>query len=165
MLTAEKIIEIFGMVPLVPEGGFITVTDTSDIIIPKEALPERYNEDKPATGSILFLVTPESFSRMHWLPTDETYHFYMGDAVEQLQLREDGTGKIIRMSHDIENGDAVQSVAPANGWHGTRLVEGGKWALLGTAMAPAYTDSDYIDGTELDIEKYPEFKAEILRRL
>lgn len=164
-MTPEQIIEIFGMVPLVPEGGYIAVTNTSDIIIPKEALPERYIDDKPVVGTVLILLTKDAFSRMHFLPTDEMYHFYMGDAVEQLQLLPDGTGKIIKMGHDIANGEAVQALVPANSWHGTRLVEGGEWALVGAVMAPGFTDSDYIDGTELDIEKYPEFKEEILKRL
>lgn len=102
---------------------------------------------------------------MHQLPTDEVYHFYLGDPVEQLQLLPDGTGKIIRYGHDILAGEKVQDVVPADAWHGTRLVEGGEWALMGTTMAPAWDDSDYTDGVRKYLtDKWSEFESEIKER-
>jgi predicted cupin superfamily sugar epimerase len=164
MITAEKIIELYDMKPLLPEGGYIQLGHFSDIILPKEILPSRYTTDKRISGSILYLITEDSFSRMHFLPTDEIYHFYLGDGVEQLQLWEDGSGHIIKMGHDIFNGELLQSVAPANCWHGTRLTHGGKFALLGTTMSPAFTDDDYIDGVRQDlIKRYPDFADEIIK--
>jgi predicted cupin superfamily sugar epimerase len=166
MLTAKQIIEILGMQPLVPEGGYIKVLDSSGFIIKKENLPERYTSDKPVCSTILYLITKDTFSRMHRLPTDEIYHFYMGDAVEQLQLFEDGTGKTVRLGHDLANGELVQSVAPASCWQGSKLAEGGEYALMGTTMAPAYTDDDYTDGVkEYLVKKYPMFEHEIMERL
>jgi uncharacterized protein len=165
MLTAKQIIEKFEMEPLRIEGGFIKVVDVSDEIIRKDALPSRYDVDKPIYGTILYLITPDSFSKMHFLPTDEVYHFYLGDPVEQLQLLEDGTGRIVRLGQDILNGECVQSIAPANAWHGSRLVEGGSFALMGTTMAPAYSENEYIHGVRQTlIEKFPEFKQAIIDR-
>ncbi|MDR1893512.1 MAG: cupin domain-containing protein [Spirochaetales bacterium] len=164
-MTAEQIIDRFKMVPLEPEGGFISVSYTSGILIPKEALPARYSEPKALCGAILYLITPERGSRMHRLPTDELYHFYLGDPVEQLRLFEDGTGRIVRLGPDILRGQEVQSLAPANCWQGTRLAEGGKFALLGTTMAPAWTEGDYEDGLRAELAaRYPEFEEEIIRR-
>jgi predicted cupin superfamily sugar epimerase len=149
----------------VPEGGFIQLGHFSDITLPKEALPSRYTTDKRISGSILYLITEKSYSRMHFLPTDEIYHFYLGDAVEQLQLWEDGSGHLVRLGQDIVNGDLLQSVAPANCWHGTRLIPGGKFALMGTTMSPAFTEDDYIDGVQKDlINRYPDFAEEIIKR-
>lgn len=166
MLTAKQIIEILDMEPLVPEGGFIKTLDFSGFIIKKENLPKIYSSDKPICSTILYLITKDTFSRMHRLPTDEIYHFYMGDPVEQLQLFENGNGRIIRLGQDIANGELVQSIAPANCWQGSRLAEGGEYALMGTTMAPAYTDDDYMDGVkEYLVEKYPMFEREIIERL
>lgn len=165
MLTAKEIIDLYKMRPLLPEGGYIKEFYFSDITIQKECLPKRYTENKHLCGTILYLITEESFSRMHFLPTDEIYHFYMGDPVEQLQLLPDGSGRLITLGQDIVNGEQLQGIAPANCWHGTRLKQGGKYALLGTTMAPAYTDGDYIDGTEELIEKWPAFEQEIRKRL
>jgi predicted cupin superfamily sugar epimerase len=153
------------MVPLTPEGGYISNTFTSDILIKKEALPPRYKGPKAVCGAILYLITGDSFSRMHLLPTDEIYHFYLGDPVEQLRLFEDGTGKIVRLGSDFLNGQEPQTIVPANCWQGTRLATGGEFALLGTTMAPAFTAEDYLDGVREElIRLYPQFEAEIIRR-
>jgi predicted cupin superfamily sugar epimerase len=165
MLTVEQIIEALDMKPLLPEGGYVKVSYNSDLVIKKDHLPKRYAGDKPICGAILYLITGDTFSRMHSLPTDEIYHFYMGDGVEQLQLLEDGSGRIVRMGHNILKGELIQALAPAHCWQGTRLAEGGTFALLGTTMAPAYTDDDYSDGSrERLIQLYPRFEGEILAR-
>jgi len=162
-LTADQIIKLYDMAPLLPEGGYIKVIKTSETIIKKEHLPDKYTSDKPIYGTILFLITQDSFSKLHFLPTDGVYHFYLGDPVEQLQLFKDGSGRIIRMGHDILNGELIQSIAPADAWHGTRLLSGGKFALVGTTMSPGYTDNDYIHGSAKKlIERYPKFEKEIL---
>lgn len=164
-MTAEEIIKRFDMVPLLPEGGYIRQTFLSGTNIGASALPEHYGRDKLFYSTILFLVTKNTFSRMHTLPTDEVYHFYSGDPVSQLQLAPDGTGKLITLGNDILRGEELQALVPAHYWQGTRLLPGGEWALLGTTMAPAYDDADYTDGVREElIKKYPRFENEIIER-
>ena len=137
------------MRPLPKEGGFFCEGQRNGNI----------------SSTILFLITKDSFSRMHMLPKEEVYHFYMGDTVEQLQLLPDGAGKIVRLGHDIFNGDLPQLTVPAGCWQGTCLTDGGEWALMGTTMAPAWDDSDYTDGIRKDlILRWPEFENEIQKR-
>ncbi len=163
MLRVEEIIDLFDMRPLEPEGGYIAVTNMSDIVVDKDCLPERYTEDKPVCGAILYLMTGDAFSHMHYLPTDEIYHFYLGDPVEQLVLLPDGTGEVRTLGQDVLNGQLVQAVVPAGSWHGSKLAPGGTLALVGTTMGPAYTDSDYIHGERAElIGKYPVFEKEII---
>ena len=102
---------------------------------------------------------------MHRLPTEEIFHFYLGDPVEMLQLSADGSGRVIRMGQDILHGEEVQITVPRNTWQGTRLVPGGKWALLGTSMAPGFLPQDYEDGDRaLLTAQYPQFR-ELLAHL
>ena len=165
MITAQQIIETLGMEPLVPEGGYIKIFHIADLVLQRKCLPVEYRCEKSICGTILYLVTKDSFSRMHKLPTDEIYHFYLGDPVEQLQLWPDGSGHIVRLGQDILAGEKLQSIAPAQCWHGTRLAPGGEFALMGTTMAPAYTDDDYTDGVrEQLIGSYPDFAKEITER-
>ena len=84
---------------------------------------------------------------MHSLPTDETYHFYLGDAVEMLLIWPDGRAEHICLGQDVLNGQQVQFTVPAGVWQGSRLRAGGHFALLGTTMAPAYESSDFIPGS------------------
>jgi predicted cupin superfamily sugar epimerase len=92
--------------------------------------------------SIYYLLTPDTFSAMHKLKGDEVYHFYLGDPVEMLNLYPNSQWKTVKLGHDIANGATVQHVVPHGVWQGSRLIEGGKFALMGTTMAPGFSFKD-----------------------
>ncbi len=167
MVTAEDLIQLYGFEPLPVEGGIYRQMYRAPELIPHSALPERYAGDKPFGTAILYLFTPDpnSFSAMHTLPTDEIYHFYLGDPVELLQLYPDGRSEHIILGHDVLRGQKVQYVAPHGVWMGSHLLSGGKFALIGTTMAPGFTEDDYVGGErEALIQQYPQ-EAELLARL
>ncbi len=159
---AQRIIEILELEPLTIEGGFFKQTYRSNEMIAKEHLPQRYKSYRAFSTAIYYLITPESFSSLHQLPTDEIFHFYAGDPVEMLQLFEEGTGKIIKIGNDIENGFFPQIVVPKNTWQGTRLITGGEYALFGTTMAPGFEIEDFVahDKHAL-LQRYPQFSEMI----
>ncbi|MDX1413226.1 MAG: cupin domain-containing protein [Candidatus Promineifilaceae bacterium] len=167
MITPQQLIEMFKLEPLPIEGGLFFQTYHSEESIPKENLPDRYSEDKPFGTAIVYLLTddPDSFSALHRLPTDEVYHFYLGDPVELLQLHPDGRSARIILGHDLPNGQRVQHVVPRDVWQGSHLLPGGQFALLGTTMAPGYTDEDYDGGRGDDLAaEYPE-QAQLIAEL
>lgn len=154
----ERIRQLYGLEPLGAEGGLYRQTFLSDEILPLQAIPGREG-DHPMYTAILYLLKGKGFSRMHRLPSDEIFHFYMGDPVEMLQLYPDGTGKIIRMGGGLCEGEFLQVRVPRGTWQGTRLAEGSSWALLGTTMAPGYLDADYEDGDKEELQRqYPQFR-------
>lgn len=167
MLTGEQLIRHLGLEPLPVEGGWFRQTYLAAENIPVNALPARYNAAKPFSTAIYFLLTdePDCFSALHKLPTDEIYHFYLGDPVEMLLLDPDGRSERVVLGHDVMRGQRVQFVAPRDVWQGSRLVAGGKFALLGTTMAPGFTLSDFAPG-ERDalVRAYPG-EAEMIRAL
>jgi len=117
-----------------------------------------YLSSRAFSTAIYYLLTSETFSSIHLLPTDEIFHFYAGDPVEMLQLFEDGTGKIIKIGNDIEKGYLPQIVVPRNTWQGTRLIPGGAYALFGTTMAPGFEFEDFVcHDKEVLLKKYPQF--------
>jgi len=159
MITAERIIELFNMRPLEPEGGYFVETARADECVESAALPSRYDSAKALYTSILYLLTPETQSLVHRLPTDEVFHFYLGDPAEMLQLHPDGAGKIVILGHDIAAGQQVQVVVPRGVWQGSRLLAGGKFALLGTTMAPGFDPSDYEAGVRDELARlYPAYR-------
>jgi predicted cupin superfamily sugar epimerase len=167
VLTVEQLIAHFGLEPLPVEGGLFRQSYYSTEVIPQAALPARYAASKPFCGAIFYLLTaaPDSFSALHMLPTDEIYHFYLGDPVELLQLYPDGASAQVVLGQDILNGQHVQYVAPRDVWQGARLLPGGRFALLGTTMAPAFTSDDYRGGDrEALLRQYPA-QAELIRQL
>ena len=167
MLTAREIIESLQLAPLPIEGGYFRQTWASDDVIAEAALPSRYRGAKPAGTAIYYLLTSEAgnFSAFHRLPTDEVYHFYMGDPVEQWLLHEDGHIDRVVLGQNIASGQHVQHVAPRGAWQGSRLVHGGRVALLGTTMAPGFDASDYEPGRRDDLAaRYPA-AADVIRAL
>lgn len=100
MLTAEQLIKLLGPEPH-PEGGSYRETYRSDEIIGKGALPERYSRNRSCGTAIYYLLTPETFSAIHRIKTDEIYHFYLGDPVELVQLLPDGSGCVVTLGNDI----------------------------------------------------------------
>lgn len=144
-LTADWLIAHFHMRPLVGEGGVVYQSYFSDETLPEECLPGRIG-DRKMCSAIIYLLTPNTFSRMHRLVTDEIFHFYMGTPVEMLQLHPDGSEERLIMGHDLLNGERVQVTVPRGSWQGTRLIGNGGFALLGTSMAPSFAPEDYENG-------------------
>ncbi len=152
-VTAQEIIEQLNLSPLPGEGGYFRRTYEGAIDI-----------DGRAEFSVIYylLSADNNRSALHQLPFDETYHFYLGDPVQMLILEEGKPGRELTLGADITGGQQVQVIAPANCWHGSILVKGGSFALLGTCMTPGYMDTDYreADGVRLQ-QQYPEFSRQI----
>jgi len=164
MPTIGELIERLGLSPLTGEGGMFRRTYLSGQMLSREAFSNRYPEEKPAGSAIMYLVSPRCYSRLHRLPTDEVYHFYLGDAVQLFLIPPEGEPYTVTLGQDIMNGMDVQYTVPAGYWQGSRLVDGGDWALLGTTMAPAYSDSDYEDApAEKLMAEYSPWAEEIQR--
>jgi uncharacterized protein len=160
-MTPDDIIRALNLAPLPDEGGYFRETYRADEATDARALPARYGRAKAHATAIYYLLTPDTFSALHRLPSDEVWHFYAGDAVEMLQLLPDGGGRLITIG-DFAAGFEPQLVVPRGVWQGTRLVAGGRWALLGTTVAPAFDFADYEAGRGKDLErKYPLFADRI----
>ena len=73
-----------------------------------------------------------------------------------LHLHPGGGSERIVLGADVLDGQRVQHVAPRTVWQGSRLAAGGRFALMGTTMAPGYTEEDYEGGDRLALtERYP----------
>ena len=123
------------------------------------------NGDRPLRGlgsAIYYLITPDSFSALHLLASDELWHFYGGDPVEQLRLFPDGTGEMVRLGSDWTSGEVPQILVPAGVWQGSRLAPGGRYALVGNTVHPEFFEEDYTHGIGADlVRRYPEWRKEI----
>ena len=156
-LDAAQIVRLLNLAPLPLEGGFYCETYRSE---------QSFAPGAPFVGlrarstAIYYLLTADTFSAVHRLPGDETFHFYLGDPVVMLMLRPDGVGETVRLGPDLER-MKVQHTVPANTWQATRLLPGGAWALLGTTMSPGFEFGDYEAGTDALAEEYPEWAEDI----
>jgi len=159
MITTDQIKSLLNLKPHLTEGGFFVETYRSSEYISRNSLPDRYDSDRSLGTAIYYLLTPETFSAIHRLQTDEIFHFYLGDPVEMLQLWPDGSGRIFTLGHDILNGMEPQIIVPRGIWQGARLRPGGRFALLGTTVAPGFEFNDYESGRrETLVASHPQFR-------
>jgi hypothetical protein len=143
MLTVEALRRLLGLTPHRVEGGYFLETYRSDEQLPATGLPSRYGDSRALGTAIYYLLTPDTFSAMHRLASDEIFHFYLGDPVEMLQLHPDGSHRVVLIGSDLEAGHRPQVIVPRHVWQGARLIRGGRYALLGTTVAPAFDYADY----------------------
>jgi len=157
--TAE-LKRMLGLEPHPREGGWFRETWKARETIPQEVLPAgRYSGSRAAGTAIYYLLEPENFSEMHKLASDEVFHFYLGDTVEMLQLDPDGTGKRVVLGQEVASGQRVQTVVPQGVWQGTRLIDGGKVALLGCTVSPGFDYADYVSGKREELVRgWPEWE-------
>ncbi len=139
MLGADDLIRLLGLKPLPGEGGYFAETYRSAYVVPS---PARTGSRSAATA-IFYLLTPESHSALHRLQGDEVYHFYLGDPVRMLNLHPGGSGEELLLGPDLASGHRLQHVVPGGVWQGSRLQPGGRYALMGTTMAPGFDPRDY----------------------
>jgi uncharacterized protein len=162
-MTVNKIVSLLGLKPLVPEGGYFVETYRSGEGTGPTSLPRRYRGRRCFGTAIYYLATPDSFSAMHNVSSDEVYHFYLGDPVEMLLLLPGGGGRRVVIGPRLEKGQRPQIVIPRGAWQGVRLRPGGKYALLGTTVCPGFEYADFTLGRRKElIERYPGFRRQII---
>jgi predicted cupin superfamily sugar epimerase len=162
-MTAEDVKKLLGLQPHPREGGWYVRTYEAAEMVDAETFEDRRYAGARRTGTaIYYLLEPETFSEMHRLKSDEVFHFYAGDAVEMLQLTAKGKGMIVVIGNDLLHGQRPQVVVERGVWQGSRLVEGGRWALLGCTVSPGFEFEDYDEGTREELcAEWPEFVEEI----
>ncbi len=165
MPSANEIIRLLDLQPLAMEGGYFRETYRSKQILTPAALGPAYRQNKAAGTAIYYMLTPDTFSALHRLPTDEIFHHYLGGEVEMLQLWPDGHSELVILGKDLAAGQRPQVVVPAGVWQGSRLLKGGVFALMGTTMAPGFDYADFESGVRADLcSNYPDH-AERIRSL
>ena len=158
MLTVQQIMDLLKLEPLPTEGGFFAEVYRSAHTLPQSALPAGYPDERSLSTAICYLLTPDTFSAMHKLPGDEVYHFYLGDPVEMLLLKQDGSAEAVLLGPDIAAGMRLQHVVSAGTWQGSRLAPGGNFALMGTTMAPGFDPADFeLGGRDQLSSQYPRY--------
>jgi predicted cupin superfamily sugar epimerase len=164
-LTPHEIMKLLQLQPLPMEGGYYRETYRAGEQLAATALPSRYGRAKALATAIYYLLTPQTCSALHRLPTDEVFHFYLGSPVQMLQLLPNGQGQVLTLGTDLAGGQRPQVVVPHGVWQGAYLIPGGAFAMLGTTMAPGFDFSDYepADRAAL-LAAYPNY-ADLICRL
>ncbi len=140
--TAD-LIERLDLQPLAGEGGYFRrlYTFTED--------------DNDLGGTIYYLMTFQSFSSLHFLPTAETWYFLEGSNARQLVLYPDGSHGVRILG---KASDGFEPVITVEGgcWQATKPVQEDGWTLCATTMVPPYDGKTYRQGTRDLLLQYPD---------
>jgi predicted cupin superfamily sugar epimerase len=125
-----------------PEGGFYRETYRSQEFIPYHGLPERFSADRNVSTAIYFLLRSQDRSLFHRIKSDEMWHFYAGSSLSIFVLK-DGELSVMILGNEIEKGQSLQIVVPANCWFGAKVNETDSYTLAGCTVAPGFDFHDF----------------------
>ncbi len=147
-----------------PEGGYYKEMYRSSELVSSSALPDRFEGDRNFSTAIYFLLRSEDRSVFHRIKSDEVWHFYQGSTL-LIYVLEQNELKIYRLGSNLEKGESLQVVIPANCWFGAHVEKQNSFALCGCTVAPGFDFRDFEMARQEDLlAAYPK-QSEIILRL
>jgi len=147
-----------------PEGGYFREVYRSAGIIPASGLANYFGSRNFAT-SIYYLLRGDEFSSFHRLKSDEIWHYHDGCSLNLFIIVPDGALLTKTLGKNMEEGESLQQVIPANHWFAAKPSDSESFSLAGCTMAPGFDFQDFELGSrEMLVKEFPQH-SEIIRRL
>ena len=162
-VTADEIKTLLKLEPN-KTCGFVRETYKSDLSIAPGGLPAPFADGRPLGTALYFMVTPEAPVKLHRIDNDQLYHYYLGDPIEVLLLRENGLSELVIVGSNIVGGHLVQLFIPGNTFHTARITGKRRWFLGASTEWPGVVVRDRdveLGNAEQLAAKYPEAAADI----
>ncbi len=155
-LTIDEIVTHYQMLPH-PEGGYFKETYRSSERIPHLGLPNRFEGDRYFGTAIYFLLDQGNFSAFHRIKSDETWHFYAGQALEIFVLHDSGELQMILLGNQIQTGETFQATVPAGAWFASRPAANTSFSLVGCTVAPGFDFADFeLAKADILVQDFPQ---------
>jgi uncharacterized protein len=155
-LTADEVRRLLKLEPHAT-CGFVRVTFISETRIAPGGLPPPFASGRPTGSALCFMVTPDAHVRLYRIRNDQLYHYYLGDPIEVLMLRPDGTSEHVIVGPDLRDGQLVQLLIPGNTFHTARVIGRRRWFLGASTEWPGVEPADVeIGDVEALAAKYPD---------
>ncbi|MEP6735213.1 MAG: cupin domain-containing protein [Chryseolinea sp.] len=145
-----------------PEGGFYKETYRSEGVL-SHAHEAIVGGARNYSTAIYFLLRGEDKSNFHRIKSDEIWHFHAGDTLTIYVLSKDGLISY-RLGDNLDAGDQLQVIIPANHWFGAKLSEG-SYTLAGCTVAPGFDFRDFELAASKDLLKEFPDEQEIIASL
>ena len=161
-VTADEIKTLLKLEPN-QTCGFVRETYKSDLTIAPGGLPAPFENGRPLGSALYFMVTPEAPVKLHRIKNDQLYHYYLGDPIEVLLLRENGLSELVVVGPNIVGGHLVQLFIPGNTFHTARITGKKRWFLGASTEWPGVVPSEDVEPGNVDdlAAKYPDAAADI----
>lgn len=162
MNTIDFWIKNLGLLPH-PEGGYYKETYRSPEVLTASTLPD-FEGDRNFSTAIYFLLRSEDRYVFHRIKSDELWHFYQGSTLLIYVLHEKQL-QIHRLGSDLDKGDSLQVVIPANCWFGAHVENSNSFSLCGCTVAPGFDFRDFeMADREKLLNEFP-YYTEVIKQL
>jgi predicted cupin superfamily sugar epimerase len=112
-------------------------------------------------SALYFMVTPTAPVQLHRIRNDQLYH-YLGDPLEVLLLRSDGTSDCVVVGPNLRGGEYLQLFIPGDTFHTARVMGRRRWFLGASTEWPGVVPADVgIGKLEELVAKYPSIAADL----
>jgi uncharacterized protein len=147
-----------------PEGGFYKETYRASEKIPAKSLPTRFSGDRNFSTSIYFLLRSQDRSMFHKIKSDELWHYHAGSGLT-IYILDKGELITRMLGPDLQKGESLHVVIPANVWFGAKVEQPNSYTLSGCTVAPGFDFADFelADQNQL-LFQFPR-QEEIIRKL
>ena len=135
-MTAQELIRHLQLLPH-PEGGHYQETYRS-----AHTLAVDDAQTRNVSTAIYYLLEDEEKSCFHRIKSDELWFFHKGQALE-IVLLTNGQPATIVLGNDVENGEVLQAVVPANTWFAAHVKQSSGYALVSCTVAPGFDFTDF----------------------
>ena len=156
------LVEKFQLLPH-PEGGYYKETYRSKELLPKNALPTRFDGDRNFSTAIFFLLEQNNFSAFHRIQSDECWHFYAGNSLLVHVIHPNGKYECITLGNNLQNDETFQAVVPAGSWFASET--SGRFSFVGCTVAPGFDFADFELAKADELTKQFPKMGELIRRL
>jgi predicted cupin superfamily sugar epimerase len=122
-----------------PEGGFYKETYRCAQGLQRTDI----NTFRCFSTAIFYLLGKDDFSRFHRIKSDELWHHYEGGSLTIHLIHDDGKYEALYLGKNLDNGEIMQLVVPANTWFAATVNHGSEYVLVGCTVSPGFDFDDF----------------------
>ena len=147
-----------------PEGGYYKETYRSELSVQLENVDPNLEGERSLCTGIYFLLEKENFSAFHRIKSDELWHFYGGDPITIHMIDNRGNYFSQDVGSELENGEVLQYLVPANTWFASEVKKERDYALVGCTVSFGFDFKDFEMADKSLLNEFPAHK-QVLSRL
>ena len=135
-MNAKDIISKLELQPH-PEGGFYKETYRSG-----QSITVDNGKIRNVSTAIFYLLENKDKSNFHRIESDELWFFHSGEPLEIVYILNDQQFTIV-LGNNIDMGEVLQAMIPANTWFGSKIKTGIGYSLVSCTVAPGFDFADF----------------------
>jgi predicted cupin superfamily sugar epimerase len=154
-VLVSQIVEKLGLISH-PEGGYFSENYRSELNLDFDG----FSGKRSCSTSIYFLLEAGHFSALHKIKSDEIWHFYLGQALEIIEIEPNGRLIQTKLGQDFSNGEVLSYVVKAGNWFGSRPLAGSVFSLVGCTVCPGFDFADFeMPSKPYFLDNFPQHKT------